>query len=84
MKAALNRVPSLNVLDGWWIPSCPESGTGWVIGDVPRDPPADTSARETLTSQTRPASKVFALAVSVQPPYQSNCQVVFTAINVVS
>jgi len=33
MKAALNGVPSLSVLDGWWIEGCIEHVTGWSIGD---------------------------------------------------
>jgi len=31
MKAALNGVPSLSVLDGWWIEGCVEGVTGWAI-----------------------------------------------------
>lgn len=34
MKAALNGVPSLSVLDGWWIEGHVEGVTGWAIGDV--------------------------------------------------
>ncbi len=34
MKAALNGVPSLSVLDGWWIEGCVENVTGWAIGGV--------------------------------------------------
>jgi len=33
MKAALNGVPSLSVLDGWWIEGCAEGVTGWAIAD---------------------------------------------------
>lgn len=33
MKAALNGVPSLSVLDGWWIEGWIEGVTGWAIGD---------------------------------------------------
>lgn len=33
MKAALNGVPSLSVLDGWWIEGHAEGITGWSIGD---------------------------------------------------
>ena len=33
MKAALNGVPSLSVLDGWWIEGCIEGVTGWAIPD---------------------------------------------------
>ena len=32
MKAALNGVPSLSVLDGWWIEGWEEGITGWAIG----------------------------------------------------
>jgi len=36
MKAALNGVPSLSVLDGWWIEGCIEGVTGWSIGENER------------------------------------------------
>ena len=32
MKAAVNGVPSLSILDGWWIEGCIEGVTGWAIG----------------------------------------------------
>jgi starch phosphorylase len=32
MKAALNGVPSLSVLDGWWLEGHVEDVTGWSIG----------------------------------------------------
>jgi starch phosphorylase len=43
MKAALNGVPSLSVLDGWWIEGCIEGVTGWAIGEDGRGvgPPRD-------------------------------------------
>ncbi len=34
MKACLNGVPSLSVLDGWWIEGCIENVTGWAIGTL--------------------------------------------------
>ncbi|MGD0255464.1 MAG: alpha-glucan family phosphorylase [Acidimicrobiales bacterium] len=37
MKAALNGVPSLSILDGWWIEGCIEGITGWAIGDHTTD-----------------------------------------------
>jgi starch phosphorylase len=46
MKAALNGVPSLSVLDGWWIEGCIEGFTGWAIGAAPgseRDPSTDAA-----------------------------------------
>ncbi len=33
MKAAFNGVPSLSVLDGWWIEGCIEGVTGWAVGN---------------------------------------------------
>jgi starch phosphorylase len=42
MKAAVNGVPSLSVLDGWWIEGCIEGVTGWSIG--PPDGKASVSA----------------------------------------
>jgi glycogen phosphorylase len=33
MKAAMNGVPSLSILDGWWIEGCFEGVTGWAIPD---------------------------------------------------
>ncbi len=38
MKAALNGVPSLSILDGWWLEGCVEGVTGWAIGDASEDP----------------------------------------------
>jgi starch phosphorylase len=37
MKAALNGVPSLSILDGWWIEGCVEGFTGWAIEDGASD-----------------------------------------------
>jgi starch phosphorylase len=33
MKAALNGVPSLSILDGWWVEGNIEGVTGWSIGE---------------------------------------------------
>jgi glycogen phosphorylase len=33
MKAALNGVPSLSILDGWWVEGHVEGVTGWSIGE---------------------------------------------------
>jgi starch phosphorylase len=37
MKAAMNGVPSLSILDGWWIEGCIEGYTGWAIEDGAND-----------------------------------------------
>ncbi len=35
MKASLNGVPNLSVLDGWWLEACMEGINGWGIGPKP-------------------------------------------------
>ncbi len=57
MKAALNGVPSLSILDGWWIEGCAEDVTGWAIED------ADTEAAEA-------ASLYDKLENAIAPLYQ--------------
>lgn len=53
MKAAVNGVPSLSVLDGWWIEGCIDGVTGWAI-DTPAfdtnqdDNTADAAAADSL------------------------------------
>ncbi|HLL21208.1 MAG TPA: alpha-glucan family phosphorylase, partial [Kofleriaceae bacterium] len=38
MKAAMNGVPNLSILDGWWPEGCEHGITGWKIGDPdPKD-----------------------------------------------
>jgi len=47
MKAALNGVPSLSILDGWWIEGHLEGVTGWSIdedGQAPDDPAREVDA----------------------------------------
>jgi starch phosphorylase len=47
MKAALNGVPSVSVLDGWWLEGHVEGVTGWAIGassTLPLDPSVDSAA----------------------------------------
>jgi starch phosphorylase len=53
MKAALNGVPSLSVLDGWWVEGHVDGVTGWSIGErgdpaQDADPKSDDSAAEAL------------------------------------
>ena len=47
MKAALNGVPSLSILDGWWVEGHLEGKTGWAIGTdgyTPSDPAREISS----------------------------------------
>jgi starch phosphorylase len=45
MKAAMNGVLNLSVLDGWWLEACIEGRTGWAIGDDGGFQPHDDDAR---------------------------------------
>jgi len=50
MKAALNGIPSLSVLDGWWIEGLIEGVTGWSIGDKGSgEPAANDRAHDALS-----------------------------------
>lgn len=60
MKAALNGVPSLSILDGWWIEGCIEGVTGWSIGNTENPEESDDdkdaiSLYEKLEHQVLPA-----------------------------
>jgi len=46
MKAAHNGVPSLSVLDGWWIEGCLEGITGWAVGPLTDDDGIETTEHD--------------------------------------
>ena len=54
MKAALNGVPSLSVLDGWWIEGCVEGVTGWPIPDSDQQEQEVASLYDRLESTILP------------------------------
>jgi glycogen phosphorylase len=54
MKAALNGVPSLSILDGWWIEGCIEGVTGWAIADGTTDEEEARHLYEKLESAVVP------------------------------
>lgn len=53
MKAAVNGVPSLSILDGWWLEGHVEGVTGWAIGSrsQPRTGPDGVQDAENLYEQ---------------------------------
>ena len=63
MKAALNGVPSLSVLDGWWIEGHVEGVTGWSIGE------SDQTEND---SQAEAASLYDKLEKVILPLYYQN------------
>jgi starch phosphorylase len=53
MKAALNGVPSLSILDGWWVEGHIEGVTGWSIGETHRhEPETETVADNALDAES--------------------------------
>ena len=68
MKAALNGVPSLSILDGWWIEGCLEGVTGWAIG-------ANSRGLEVQETQSHDAAALYEkLAQVVVPLFYGNRQ----------
>jgi glycogen phosphorylase len=63
MKAALNGVPSLSILDGWWVEGHIEGVTGWCIGESCR-----TAAGNTPADNTAEAESLYAKLESVILP----------------
>ena len=57
MKAALNGVPSLSILDGWWIEGWMEGLTGWAIEDGPDDAAEAASLYSKLENAVVPLYK---------------------------
>jgi starch phosphorylase len=68
MKSALNGVPSLSILDGWWIEGHIEGVTGWSIGTEEAD-----EAPETESDNGRDAAELYdKLEKKVLPLYYEN------------
>jgi starch phosphorylase len=54
MKAAMNGVPNLSILDGWWPEGCEHGVTGWKIGDAdPSDDAFDDKAAAKIDLRDR-------------------------------
>jgi starch phosphorylase len=54
MKAAMNGVPNVSILDGWWPEGCEHGITGWKIGDAnPKDDAFDDKAAAKIDRRDR-------------------------------
>jgi glycogen phosphorylase len=54
MKAAMNGVPNVSILDGWWPEGCEHGVTGWKIGDPdPADDPFDEKDEKRVDKRDR-------------------------------
>ena len=61
MKAALNGVPSLSILDGWWIEGCIEGVTGWAIANKNHDVAGEERMRDAASLYNKLEKSVFPL-----------------------
>ncbi len=68
MKAALNGVPSLSVLDGWWIEGCIEGVTGWSIND------GNSDAEEAASMYNKLESAILPLYYGNKPAWRKLMQ----------
>ena len=71
MKAALNGVPSLSVLDGWWVEGHLEGVTGWAIGEDEGHSPeqGDRSGRDAGALYDKLGKVVLAAFYKERPHY---------------
>jgi glycogen phosphorylase len=65
MKAALNGVPSLSVLDGWWVEGWIEGVTGWAIPD------SDSQENEVASLYDRLESTILPLYYGNQEQWRT-------------
>lgn len=69
MKAAMNGVPNLSILDGWWPEGCEHGVTGWRIGDD-QDLGVEVSDEERLAQDLRDRGSLYdVLEKEVLPTY---------------
>jgi starch phosphorylase len=70
MKAAMNGVPSLSTLDGWWLEGWVENVTGWAIGnDDPERIQASTKIDPAELNRRDAESLYDKLAHTIVPMY---------------
>jgi starch phosphorylase len=62
MKAALNGVPSLSILDGWWIEGCIDGVTGWAISN------SEQNTQDTTSTTTSEAEILYSLLENIIVP----------------
>ncbi len=78
MKAAMNGVPNVSILDGWWPEGCEHGVTGWRIGEAnPEDDAFDEKAAARIDKRDRELLH-HVLADEVLPAYADRAK--WTAI----
>jgi glycogen phosphorylase len=76
MKAAHNGVPSLSVLDGWWLEGWVEGATGWSVGGAfdPDAPPGTTDDQDAADLYRKLENVVLPLYFENRPRWISVMQ----------
>ena len=77
MKAALNGVPSLSILDGWWVEGWNKGVTGWAISDYDEESDEANSLYERLEQVILPLfygqqdawQRVMRSTIAINGPY---------------
>ena len=69
MKAALNGVPSLSVLDGWWLEGCIEGVTGWSIGEEEPPESGDVSKADAKALYDKLEKTIFPMFLKDRKQY---------------
>ncbi len=73
MKSAINGVPSLSTLDGWWLEGCVEGLTGWAIGKDDFAPGRKRKAPTTNTQDRNHAQDLYdKLDQAILPAFESS------------
>ncbi len=72
MKAAINGVPNLSTLDGWWLEGCIEGVTGWAIGKDDFAPGRKRKAPTTNTQDKQHAEDIYhKLDTEILPTFEN-------------
>jgi starch phosphorylase len=71
MKAAMNGLPNLSILDGWWVEGCEHGVNGWRIGD---DTHHATSTEDATADAADAAALHDLLETEVLPAYRDRAR----------
>ena len=72
MKAAMNGVPNISIMDGWWVEGYHEGLTGWKFGYEGPVDEADLSEAPDALLYTEDAAAFYALLPSILGMYYEN------------
>ena len=78
MKAAMNGVPNISIMDGWWVEGYHDGATGWKFGhEGPIDSASLSESREELLYYEDSSSFYALLPLILKAFYNKNKETVF-------